>query len=783
MKRLLKVLKPTLILMLVLSLVISAVGCGKDKEVPSTTDETNEPANEQDTKDVKATYTFNDYLAGSPKVWNPHEWEMNDELYVMSFTQTGLYEFVFNDTYDAYKTIPEMAAAEPVDVTNEFAGNEVYGIPADATEGYAFKIALNDKAVWENGDKINADTYIYSMQQLLNPEMKNYRASSYYSGTLTIANAEAYYKQNAPIYTDIYIYDAYRDVADSDMKFSLTQKVVFFGDSAKKYYENGSYTDYFMDAEGKDLFKKYSEKDYYDLTDEAKADLLVIAKAFGDNNPEAYKEFCFTYDGVSESFDWDKVGLKKSGDYEITLILNKPITDFYLKYNLASCWLVHEETYEKYKKPTGDIIKTTYGTSVDTYMSCGPYKVTEFQVDKQIIFERNENWYGYSDGKHEGLYQTTAINTQIVPAQATALQLFLQGKLDNVSLTAEDMGTYRTSDYIMYTPESYTTKFTFNSDKTALKGREVPGVNRAILSYKDFRKAFSLSIDREEFAAQCTATHSPGFGLLNYMYIYDPETGESYRNSEQGKQALMKLYNADNVEDITGYDKEQAKELFTKAYNDALAAGDIKAGDKVELELLTYNSDAIYVKMVNFVQDAINAATVGTPLENRVTIKMVPDEDYYDHAESGAFEIIMSTWGGSSMDPYGLMEVYCDEETYSEYGFKPTIEKWTINVNGTDITKTFYDWYQALVNGEYAAADPDTRLQVLAGMEHGLLETYATAPIYYRTATSLYSQKIEYPTYDYVQLLGFGSVREIKYNYTDEEWAAYCQQNNNQLEY
>ncbi|WIV11701.1 ABC transporter substrate-binding protein [Proteiniborus sp. MB09-C3] len=780
-KKIFKVLRPMLVLMLVLSMMISAVGC-KGKDVPSTTGDGDDPG-KVDGNQSNASYTYNDYMAGSPKTWNPHEWETNSDSYIMTYTQFGLYEYGFNETYDKYVFVPEMAVDFPVDITKEYAGNEVYGVPADATEGYAFKIALNEKAAWENGDKINADNYIYSMKQMLNPEMKNYRASSYYSGTLTLANAEDYYKQNEPIYTDIYKDDAYRDVADSDMKFSLTKPVVFFnGDTAKKYYDSDSSP--FMDEAGNDLFAKYSSQDYNDLTDEAKKDLLTIAKAIGDTNPEAYKEFCFTYDGERESMDFEKVGLKKTGEYEITLILSKPITDFYLKYNLAGgSWLVHEGLYEKNKKETGDIIKTTYGTSVDTYMSYGPYKLTEYQQDKQIRMERNENWYGYTDGKHEGLFQTTAIDTQIVPAQATALQLFIQGKLDNVDLIAEDMGTYRTSDYILYTPQTYTSKFTFNSDKAALKSREVPGVNRTILAYKDFRKAFALSIDRQEFAAQCTATHVAGFGLLNNLYIYDPETGSSYRGSEQGKQALMKLYNADSVDDITGYDKVQAAELFTKAYNDALAAGDIKAGDKIELEFLVYKSDESYVKIVNFVQDAINAAIVGTPLENKVTIKMVPDEDYYDHAKQGAFEIIISTWGGSGMDPYGLMEVYTKYESLHEYGFKPDIQKCTINVNGEEMTKTFLEWYEALCNGEYVTADPDTKLQILAGMEYGILETYVTTPIYYRTATSLYSQKIEYPTYDFVQIIQFGGVRYMTYNYTDAEWEKYCSDNNNQLDY
>ena len=782
-KKLLRVFKKSLALMLVMCFMISIIGCAKDENVPSigTTDQTNQPKPDEKPAEP-AKYTYNEYEAGSPKTWNPHEWETNTDSYIMTYTQIGLYDFTLNETKDAYDIMPEMAADFPVDITAEYAGNADFGVPADAKTGYAFKIKLNDKAVWENGDPINADSYIYSMQQILNPEMKNYRASGYYSGTMSIANAEAYYKQNDPIYTNIMVDGAYRQVEDKDMKFSFTKEIVFFGDSAKSYYEGGS-TAEFTDAAGTDLFKKYSEKDYYDLTDEAKKDILAIAVAFGDDNPEAYKEFCFTYDGVSPSMDWSKVGLIKNGDYEITLVLSKPITDFYLKYNLSSNWLVHEKTYEANKKQTGDIIKTSYGTAVDNYLSYGPYKLTEYQVDKQITMTKNENWYGYKDGKHEGQFQTTDINCQILPTQATALQLFLQGKLDTVSLVAADMDTYRTSDYILYTPQSYTSKFTFNTDKAALKGREVDGINRTILSYKDFRKAFSLAINREEFAAQCTATHSAGFGLFNYNYVYKPETGELYRNTKQAQDVLCKLYGVDSEDDITGYDKEQAAKLFTDAYNAALAAGDIKDTDKVEIEFLVYNSDEAYVKIVNFVQEAINVATVGTPLEGKITIKMTPDEDYYDHAQQGMFEMIISTWGGSSMDPYGIVECYCDEDVMFEYGFKPNSEQLTIEVNGQALTKTFNEWYQALVNGEYAAADADTRLVILAGIELGILETYNCTPIYYRTATSLDSQKVIQGAEEYVQIVAFGGLRHLTYNYTDAEWEEYCKSQNYQLTY
>lgn len=782
----LNVLRRTAATSLVACMAISMAGCGSKSNNGNTNSATPTDSASSDNTATDATnlsYTFNDYSAGSPDTWNPHEWETNEDSYIMNYTQMGFYDFQLNATGDGYEIVPEMAAGEPVDITSEYAGNETYGVPSDATEGYAFKIALNENACWEDGTPINADTYMYSMEQMLNPKMSNYRASSYTSGTMTIANANAYNHSGQELYTAIFDGAGYRDVADEDMYFSFTKAIAFFGDSAETFYNNDSYKASFMDADGNDLFAKYSEQDYYQLTDEAKADILAISAAFGDSNPEAYKEWCFTYDGVSEEVSFDTVGLIKTGDYEITLVLANPITDFYLHYSLTSNWIVHEGLYEANKKETGNLVKTTYGTSAETYMSYGPYKLTEFQVDKQITMEKNDKWYGYTDGNHEGQFQTTKINTQVVEAQSTALQLFLQGKIDRVALVADDMDTYRSSDYIVFTPQTYTSKITFNSDKKALKDRESAGINKTILSYTEFRKGLSLAIDRTEFAAQVTATHKAGYGLLNYNYVSNPETGELYRNTPQAQKALTNYYGVESEDQITGYDKEQAAELMTKAYNEALANGDIKDTDKVELEFLVYNSDDAYVKIVTFIQEAFSAAAVGTPLEGKITVKMTADADYYDHAQQGQFEMIISTWGGSSMDPFGIMECYAVEGKLFEYGFKPEKVKLTIDLNGESITKTFYDWYDALCNGEYAVADIDTRVTILAAMEQFVLDQNCTTPLYYRTSALLYSRKLILGTDTFVQVVEFGGVRSMTYAYDDAAWEAYCAENNNQLTY
>lgn len=739
------------------------------------------------------TYTYNDFAAGTPTTWNPHTWETNEDSYIMGFAEMGLYDFVLNSSKDGYDIIPEMAAKFPVDVTDLYKGDPKFGVPAEATTGYAFKIALNEEACWENGAPINADTYIYSMQQLLDPKMQNYRADSYYAGQLQIANAENYFKQNAPIYTSVArkgedgntVYD--KTAADwGDLYFSTTKVAYFFGANSMRDFVNGGYNAEFSRPDGSNIYADWKDKEnrygYIKVTEDAIADLKIIAANFGDASENGWLEFCFYQDGMTESVAWDNVGLIKTGEYEITLVLKSQITDFYLKYNLSSNWIVYKDLYEAGKTTVEGFTASNYGTSLDTYMSYGPYKLTTYQTDKRMTLEKNNKWYGYTDGKHTGQFQTTKIDCQIVPTHATALAKFLKGELDGIGLDSEDMTTYRTSDYISYTPQSYTTKLSFNGDFKALEDRQTAGVNKTILSYTDFRKAISLAIDREAFATECTASHVAGFTLLNYMYVSDPETGVLYRNTEQGQNVIKKLYGIDDVSKINGYDKATAQALITKAYDAALKAGHIKANDKVEIEFSVYQDDKGYQKIVSFINSAVAAACVGTPLEGKVTIKMKADAEYYEHMQAGKTDMIMSTWGGAAMNPFGITDCYVSADRMFEYGFN-TNQELAITIDGKEVVKSLENWNKALNEGEYVTADLNVKLDILSAIEYTVLNAYYTTPIYYRTVAALDSRKIKQGADEYVQLVGFGGIRFMTYKYTDEEWAKYCSDNNYNLTY
>lgn len=770
-----------LALMLALAMVFSLTACGGSSDSGTTSggssssEGSSSDTSGADAETSESTYTYS-YSTSAPSTWSPTDWQNSVESDIQSYTMVYFYSFVMNDDKDGYDIVCEAASAMPVDVTADYAGNETYGIPADATEGYAWTITLNEAMCWEDGTPITADDYIYTLQQYLNPEMKNYRASSFYEGTVGLANAYNYY--------------------NSDKSIGYTTTLADLGYSTVEEAEADGYTNF-----GVDIYNFWGiisdEGDtVVDITDETlirdeaveegeDGDYISAAEVY-DYMVNYYADYIPDYVYVGEALEaatWDEVGVIKNDDYSLTFILTNPTTQFYVCYSME-IGLVYEELYEACKTQTGDIVKSSYGTSADTYMSYGPYKIVSYQADKEMKLTKNENWYGYTDGEHEGQYITTDIYVQYIDEPATELSLFLQGNLDEYGVGTTDMETYANSDYIYYMPTTYAYVFTFNTDEESLKSEDADGVNHSILSIKDFREAISLSLDRQSFATQCLAGSDAGYGLIDYVYVCDPDTGELYRNSEYAIQALCELYGVTEESQITGYDKDAAAALFESAYAQAIESGLMSEGDRIELDYHVYADTENNQNRVNFLQSSIDAATVGTSLEGKVTINLLVDEDYYNNCMAGMCDIAFTAWGGEDMSPYAMMQCYTDSTYNLVYGYDGESEMITITVNGEELTMSAYDWYKELVEGTYATADSDTRNQILAGMEKGILEYYGMAPLAYLNEAVMYSQRIVLGSDTYVNsLVGFGGLRMMTYTMDDDEWAEYCASQNNQLTY
>ncbi|MCR5079329.1 MAG: hypothetical protein K6B65_05395 [Bacilli bacterium] len=587
-----------------------------------------------------------------------------------------------------------------------------------------------------------------------------------------------------------------------------------------------------LEKNGEDLPDSYDSYLWEDL----QADISTFVKGLGSPRGIASKENSWRlplfahYDNDSADIPFEDVGIEAIDDYTLRLVMaqDSPVSLTDLKFSLTSSWLVDATLYDKLTTQVAgtNLMATKYGTaSAENYKSFGPYKLTAFQSNKLITIEKNDKWYGWSDGKHEGQFQMEVLKTQIVAEHTTAMQQFEKGEIDDIELTTSDMKKYGASTRLQYTPTSYTQKLSFNVTRSQLLKRQKnaassshPG-NKTILANEDFRKAVSLGIDRTQFAAQCTAGSQGFTGLLNNLYISDVDNGEFYRGTSQAKAVYNKIYghlggstiDEENGEALAersrGYNAALAAQYLKKAIETEVAdvdnEGHFEKGNTVAIEILVYKTDSeTTVASYNFIKNALTSlAEAANKLlgDNYISFDyyMTPNEDYYDEAKKGNYDCIFSTWGGAQMDPYGLMEVYCDSsfDSNCEYGMTTNVKKIELTFDydndGTPDTKTMADWYSFLSKlneiseADYDMDDPEEvakyekakyqrhqeRLNILSELEAGYINTWSTAPVISRSSASLTSYKVEYGTDQYIPLMGYGGVRYMTFTYSDAEWA------------
>ena len=580
-------------------------------------------------------YTYYDYIGGltSQSNWDPLSWETKDDDSIRSMQVSSFYAFKLNSDKTGYSIVPEMAAEYPVDVTAEYAGQ--YGVK-EGEEAKAWRIALRQDITWDDGTPINADDFVYSMQQQLNPKMLNRRADSWYDGDFSIVNAKNY------LYAGKETYDAIPEAAE-DLIAAGTEVFLdmdFWGVTGAPDAE-GNVAPQYVSIADDTMYRDAAVED--ENADEA----WVSAKYIYDNYLAAgapYNSYADQYlkvKNVGAVVGWDDVGFKKIDDYTLDFILEKPVNEpaFYVPYQLSD-FLVKKDLYESCKsffkdgapvatEEEADEVTTNYCKSLETNASYGPYVLTTFQLDKEWAVSRNENWFGYKDGNHLGQYQMDNYVATVIVDHSTQMLAFEKGELDGVSLQNADMEKYAASQYIRYTPQSYTTKLTFNTDYSKLLGR---GTGSQILVIDEFRKGFSFALDAN------TAAGTAGYGMLNYQYCYNPFTGELYRDSEAAKKALVNLFEMsygeggeyasldEAYEAMTGYDMEKAQELMKVAADKAIEAQIWDGESEIVLEIRVYNSDDIYVQMYNYFQQQLAEAVKGSKLEGKISMKLTVDD-------------------------------------------------------------------------------------------------------------------------------------------------------------
>ncbi len=833
-----KNIKKITVCLLVLSFVLTLTGCG-NKHDKSYVDDT-------------ATYTYRLATDSLPTSWNNHTYQSNDATDVLDYTEDGLYTFDYNDTKDGYQIVPSMASAMPKDVTSDYVGQ--YGI-TEESESQVYEIALKDWLKFDNGDPITANDFVKSAQLLLSPEAANYRADNFYAGNLCVYGAEAYVKQgayslgdfvSAAMGEDEYVNpsefttdsEGYLQVNGADIVLDLTSGGNWGSNGLQDYYDYGYLTDDVFSP----LANAADENGQVKLTAEtltALQNCIAVlhgyatvdeyAAASGDY---AYQEFEeMAYLGKTwEEYSWDNVGYFAKDDYTLVIVLTKPLSGFYLNYSLSGNMnLVHNTTYENCISTDGGVYSNSYGTSVETYVGYGPYRLTTYVDGSELAFERNEYWHGYYEEDKAGQYQTTNISIKQVAEAATRLEMFLKGELDSYGLQSTDMADYQGSDFTYYTEGDSTWFIALNPDVDGLKTAEdnaTPAtagnvVVKRVLAIKDFRKALSFSVDRAAYELALDPTGSPAKALYGNMIISDPDNGTTYRSTDQAKQVIVDFWGLtdeigdgkeyatvdDAIASITGYDLEGAKTLFDSAYDQAVEAGYIPSGDNWEVQIVIglpgSGSSAYYNNGYVLLSKVWTEAVEGTKFEGHLVFSQsqpLGSTSFSDYLKNNTIDLLFGVgWTGSALDPYSLIQAYVDSNYQYDPSWDTTTTDLTIEINGKNLTATVYDWYLALSGETITAtveggseteeitagtsADATLRLDILAGIEGAVLQQYDMIPVGLQASASLKGMRVNYYTEEYVYGMGRGGIQYYTYAMNDDEWSSYVAEQGGTLDY
>lgn len=650
------------------------------------------------------TYTYRISTERLPEQWSAHNLttvaaiKLQSLLYAplceltVASTATGAYQWIF------------VAAEEILDVTKENTADlKKYGsvVPGDETpeRGYVYEIRLRKEMQWEDGTAINADTYLYSLKALLDPEAGNAAAASFFSGKAALAGAKSY--------------------------------------------------------------------------------------------------------GTSGGSFEKKVGFYKVDDYTLRYVCLASCSAYDLYSLLSTSFLVHPEKYAA----SG----AAYATTADTTVSCGPYRIQSITPGKQIVLAQNKRYWEYGesengemrsvtffdvDGKKQSQFRTQRIIITGMTGEETA-EAYRKGQLDlwtpSDQTVAENLG----SDRLYIRAQTFTVRLFFHTDLQALQALDGAGKdsNAVVLSSDAFRKAMSLAVDRESLA-RATAGYVPTLSLISSLSYYDVQNDPEslYCYTDAALKALCDRYGVEWDEErspegkrelytqITGYDPEQAKQLMAEACRELSEAGLYTPGEAIQLRVAWKSSelDDLDRQQVRVLNDCLNAAAKDSGFGQITLIPVGNLEDRYEDVSEGGYAVGLGAWGGSVFQPFGVARLYCDPvyaDPLHEAGcWDPSTEQLTLTVDGQEYTMTWQAWSNSMTgSGQFAELPMEAKLELLATMEKLYLERYYSIPLMNTADCYLLSGKLHNFTHQYNVLYGFGGLRLMQYDYTDQQWEEYIQ--------
>jgi len=325
------------------------------------------------------------------------------------------------------------------------------------------------------------------------------------------------------------------------------------------------------------------------------------------------------------------------------------------------------------------------GWSIDpkTYISTGPFKLTDWKPGSYLMFEKNENYWDADSVKLDGI-KCLLMNDQ------------------NATFSA-----YESGDALMIkevpTQEITTLKERSDFHIDPILGTYYLDLNNTLDEFKDarVREALSLALDRKYISEVITAgTYTPATG-----FVSDGVTdwdGSAWKDNITDPSVLI------NIDDHEA-NLAKAKELLKEAgYENGVGLP----------EMVYSTNDASYHKKIaEYLQQAWGE------LGLKIEVNIVEWKSFTPQRRSGNYQIARDGWVMDYNDPSNILEL-------------------ASTGNGNNSSKYSNPEFDGLMNKAATEKDPQTRFGYLHQAEELIMKDTAMVPLLYYNDFYLQSDKI-----------------------------------------
>ena len=325
------------------------------------------------------------------------------------------------------------------------------------------------------------------------------------------------------------------------------------------------------------------------------------------------------------------------------------------------------------------------GWSIDpkTYISTGPFKLTDWKPGSYLMFEKNENYWDADSVKLDG------IKCLLMEDQNAAFSAYESGDALMIkSIPTQEITTLKErADYYL----------------DPILGTYYLDLNNTLDEFKDsrVREALSLALDRKYVSEVITSgTYTPASGFVSEG-VTDWD-GTVWQDNITDSSAYI------NVEDHAG-NLAKAKELLKEAgYENGVGLP----------EMVYSTNDASYHKKIaEYLQQAWGE------LGLKVEVNIVEWKSFTPQRRSGNYQIARDGWVMDYNDPSNILEL-------------------ALTGNGNNNAKYSNPEFDALMEKAATEKDPQTRFGYFHQAEDLMMKDTAMVPLLYYNDFYLQSDKI-----------------------------------------